>query len=247
MSNLIDFLQEEIPSNAKDLSNSISTTLEIIERNRAALASKVARLFQDGKHDEIEVFKEANKQLMEFENYLKNLGDISDKHEKPTSPKDNTDRNEISTITDKPNYSNCKTDDTVPHNLDEDFTNKHPEYFVLEGKKYFVRNWNRLLILVCEILSSRNPELFQSFPEDESMQGRTRRYFSRTQMKYACKKIGGTNIYVCTNNNPNGNCSIVVKILEKYNIPTTSLEIFLKVDDSFENEDETDENIVKKK
>ena len=246
MSNLIDFLQEEIPSNAKDLSNSISTILDIIERNRNALASKVTKLYLDGKHDEMETFKEANKQLMELENYLKNLGNLSDKHENSISSKDNADRNEINTITDKPNYSNRKTDDTVPHNLDEDFTNKHPEYFVLEGKRYFVRNWNRLLILVCEILSSRNPELFQSFPEDESMQGRKRQYFSRTPMKYPCKKIGGTNIYVCTNNNGNGNCSIVVKILEKYNIPTTSLEIFLKADDSSGYEDDVNENVKKK-
>ncbi len=55
-------------------------------------------------------------------------------------------------------------------------------------------------------------------------------YFSRTQMKYACKKISGTDIYVLTNNNGNGNCSIIIKMLEKYDIPTTSMEIFLRAD-----------------
>ena len=56
MDKLIDFLRKEVPSNASDLDNSIKSTLEIIERTRAALASKIAKLFQDGKHDEMEIF-----------------------------------------------------------------------------------------------------------------------------------------------------------------------------------------------
>lgn len=96
---------------------------------------------------------------------------------------------------------------------------------------------------VREILNKHNPNLFQSFPDDESMQGRTITYFSRKQMKYACKKVGGTDIYVLTNNNGNGNYSIIIKMLEKYNIPTTSMEIFLKADYSPLHED--DENVKK--
>ncbi len=42
--------------------------------------------------------------------------------------------------------------------------------------------------------------------------------------------VGGTNIYVLTNNNGNATCGIIIKMLEKYNIPTTSMEIFLRED-----------------
>lgn len=146
----------------------------------------------------------------------------------------------------KPNYNSFKVDETEPHNLDEDFKNKRPVGFLLEGKRYSVRNWNRLLVMVCEILNKQNLNLFKSFPDDESMQGRTRTYFSRKQMKYACKKVGGTDIYVLTNNNGNGNCSIIIKMLEKYNIPTTSMEIFLKADCSPLHGAQEDEEPLKK-
>lgn len=249
MENLIEFLQKEVPSNAGDLNNSINTTLEIIERTRAAVSGSVPKLYQNGRHDEVSNFTNADRQLMEIENYLKGfvgITHINNSEEQLPREKECNQTVEI-----KPNYDSYKVDETEPHNLDEDFTNKRPICFSLEGKKYSVRNWNRLLIMVCEILSQKNPKLFQSFPDDESMQGRTRTYFSRKQMKYACKKVGGTDIYVLTNNNGNGNCSIIIKMLEKYNIPTTSMEIFLKADYSplhnndDENESDLEENVKK--
>lgn len=241
MDKLMEFLQKEVPSNAGDLNDSINNILEIIERIRAALATKVTRLFQDGE-DEFDVFTDANKQLGNIEKYLKGLIENEIESIQRQNDLENID-NQL--IINRPNYDSFKVDDKVPHNLDEDFINKRPIGFSLEGKKYSVRNWNRLLIMVCEILSQKNPKLFQSLPEDETMQGRTRLYFSRMPMKYACKKISGTNIYVLTNNNGNGNCRIIIKMLEKYDIPTTSMEIFLKADYSTLHEKEENEDVKK--
>jgi len=225
---LMEFLQKEVPSNAGDLNNSINTTLEIIERTRAAVSGSVPKLYQNGRHDEVNNFTNADRQLMEIENYLR--GFVRTGNTISSQKQASIEKLSNQTIESKTNYDSYKVDETEPHNLDEDFANKRPTCFSLEGKKYSVRNWNRLLVMVCEILNKQNPNLFQSFPDDKSMQGRTRTYFSRKQMKYACKKVGGTDIYVLTNNNGNGNCSIIIKMLEKYNIPTTSMEIFLKAD-----------------
>lgn len=233
----MDFLQKEVPSNAGDLNNSLNSTLEIIERTRAAVSGSVPKLYQNGRHDEVENFTNADKQLMEMENYLREFANIEKEN--------HTEKSFTNETSYKPDYDSYKVDETEVHNLDEDFSNKRPIGFLLEGKRYSVRNWNRLLVMVCEILSQKNSTLFQSFPEDESMQGRTRTYFSRKPMKYSCKKVGGTNIYVLTNNNGNGNCSIIIKMLEKYNIPTTSMEIYLRAD--YSPLHENDDNVKKNK
>lgn len=239
----MDFLQKEVPSNAGDLNNSINSTLEIIDRTRAAIMGRMNKLARSGRHNDARGFFDADEQLMNIENFLKEF--ISDIQTGTSQEQSVTNNTVNKTVADRPDYASYKVDEKESHNLDEDFANKRPVGFILEGKRYSVRNWNRLLVMVCEILSQKDPKLFQSFPEDESMQGRTRTYFSRSPMKYSCKKVGGTNIYVLTNNNGNGNCGIVVRMLEKYNIPTTSMEIFLRADYTPLHED-GDENSVKK-
>lgn len=194
---LMEFLQKEVPSNAGDLNDAINNTLEIIERTRAAVTGRMNKLAQTGKHKDAREFLDVDEHLSNIENYLQefvgttNAKDLNKQFSKEIISNQSTEN--------KPNYNSYKVDETEPHNLDEDFKNKRPVGFSLEGKRYSARNWNRLLVMVCEILNRQNSNLFQSFPDDESMQGRTRTYFSREQMKYACKKVGGTDIYVLTN------------------------------------------------
>lgn len=98
--------------------------------------------------------------------------------------------------------------------------------------------------MVCELLNDKDPKLFQSFPEDESMQGRKRKYFLRESSKYH-KKVAGTGIWVLTNNDGSANCRTIIKMFEKYDIPITSMEIFIQSDYSLL-DDEDNKNNVKK-
>lgn len=120
--------------------------------------------------------------------------------------------------------------------------------FVFEGKRYDVQSWKRFMVMVCELLNDKNSKLFQSFPEDNSMQGRTRKYFIGESSPYH-KKVARTGIWVLTNNDGSANCRIVIKMFEKYDIPITSMEIFIQSDYSLrddENDDVTiDENVKK--
>lgn len=68
MDKLMEFLQKEVPSNARDLNNSINNTLEIIERTRAALSEKYMSIaknyFKNRNSDEIIAnFENAENQL----------------------------------------------------------------------------------------------------------------------------------------------------------------------------------------
>lgn len=245
MDKLMEFLKKEVPSNAGDLNKSINNTLEIIERTRAALASKVTRLFQDGE-SEFTTFTQANRKLADIENCLKEfIFDVQIKSSLSIQSNIENDKNQ--TISERPDYDSYKVDDKKPHYLYEDFTNKRPVAFSLDGVRYPVRDWNKLLIIVCEILYKKNPKLFRSFIDDPTMQGRTRTYFSTTSSNVVDpKKINGTNIYVMTHNNGRGTCSIVERMIERYDIPITGMEIFLRADYTpLHENDEGEENVKK--
>lgn len=63
------------------------------------------------------------------------------------------------------------------------------------------------------------------------MQGSTKTYFAYTDDRMNNgKRIFGSSVYIETNHNANGICSIIASILEKYNIPITPLQIYLKSD-----------------
>lgn len=248
MDKLIEFLQKEVPSNADDLNNSINTTLEIIERTRAAVTGRMNKLAQNGKHKEAREFLDADEQLNNIENYLRgfinNTSNANIHQEKIEANNTNIE----STITkQKPDYESCKVDDTKPYSLDADFSKKRPVAFVFEGKRYDVQSWKRFLIMVCELLNNKDSKLFQSFPEDKSMQGRTRKYFIRNSSQYH-KKVAGTGIWVLTNNDGSANCRTIIKMFEKYDIPITSMEIYIQTDYSLLDEDtenDTDESVKK--
>lgn len=235
----MEFLQKEVPSNAGDLNNSINNTLEIIERTHAALGANVGRLYQYKRYSEIREYENAGEQLSNIENYLRQL--VND-NIPITEQKHQEDNKENILNTSKPNYDACKVDDTKSYSLDADFSKKRPVAFTFEGKRYDMQSWKRFIVMVCELLNDKNPKLFQSFPEDNSMQGRTRKYFIRQSSPYH-KKVAGTGIWVLTNNDGSANCRIVIKMFEKYDIPITSMEIFIQSDYSLRDEENDDINI----
>lgn len=242
MERLIEFLQKEVPSNAEDLSVTIAETLDVIKATRNAISSKVTRLLQEGK-TEFNLYAEANKELFNLEKYLQEFS-------KNNQPKyqlltQETTSEELQQILYKPDYESCKVDETKAYYLDADFSKKRPSGFAFDGKKYDARSWNKMLVMVCEILNDKNPKLFQSFPEDKSMQGRTRKYFTRIKTEYH-QKVGGTDIWVLTNNDGSANCRTIMKMFEKFNIPITSMKIFLRADYSLLQGDRDDENVKKK-
>lgn len=238
MDKLMEFLQKEVPSNACDLNNSISSTLEIIERTRAAVIGSVPKLYQKGRHDEVNNFTDADRLLMNMENYLKDfIHDIPSIQQKQVEPS-NT-KTKSTDIKQKLDYNSCKVDDSKPYSLDADFSKKRPVAFTFEEKRYDVQSWKRFIVMVCELLNDKNSKLFQSFPEDNSMQGRTRKYFIRESSPYH-KKVAGTGIWVLTNNDGSANCRIIIKMFEKYDIPITSMKIFIQSDYSLRDEENDD-------
>lgn len=228
MQKIIEFLLKETPAHAKEICSDIGLLLSSIENTQSAIEGMMASI------DKSDYAK-----IGEYYSMSKEVGKLKEKLseiekcfglEKDISQEDEEELKDLVGI-ERKDYEACRVDETVAHGLFENFTHKRPVAFSLEGQRYSARDWKQVLRIICELLNQKDSAIFDSFPRDKNMLGSTRTYFAYTDDRmYNGKRISGSNVYVETNHNANGICSIIVNMLEKYNIPVTSVQIYLRSD-----------------
>ena len=123
-----------------------------------------------------------------------------------------------------------KTDSSIKHSLQEDFTYKKPAAFEMDSVRVEVRDWRDLFFLTCEALVRKNRSIFESFISDPSMNGRRVKYFSRTRRGMTSpKKLPGTDIYVSMLG-ANSAKSLISKMLRKYNMDVDKYYVYISED-----------------
>lgn len=228
MQKLIEFLLRETPGHAKEIQSDIGLLLSSIENTQSAIEGMMPSI-DKGDYAKIgEYYSMAHKmgnlreQLAEMEQYFG--------IEEPMPQEDEEELRDLPNI-EKKDYDACRVDESVAHGLFENYTYKRPVAFTLEGNRYSARDWKQILRMICELLNQKDSNIFDSFVRDKDMQGSTRTYFAYTDNRmYNGKKVSGSNVYVETNHNANGICSIIANMLERYNIPVTSVKIYLRSD-----------------
>lgn len=229
MQELIEFLKREMPNYAKDIKSDIGLLLSSIETTANTIKDAIPSLNKNyskiGEYYSMSCrLKDIKEQLSEIENYF-------DENQEFNICEYDDELVDINTNHEKINYDDYKVDQTIPHGLFENYTYKKPIAFSLDGIRHPVRDWKHILRIMCEILNQKNPTIFESFVKDEDMQGNSRRYFAYTNERmYSGRKVSGSNVYIETNHNANGICNIIADMLEKYNIPIASVQIFLRSD-----------------
>ena len=135
---------------------------------------------------------------------------------------------------DSPDYSKCIVDNTVPHTLYEDFTHTKPCAFELEGVKYKAWNMRDVLVRLCEILASEDPEKMKSLITDPTMKGRKIAYFSGEQISEKDKnksiKLSNLDVYVWVNLSCTQIRNVIRRLLTKFKINLTDFKIYLRAD-----------------
>lgn len=242
---LIDFLLRETPGHAKELQSDIGLLLSSFENTQSAIEGLMPTL--EDNYSKIGEYyamsrkiKKINEKISEIEKLfgVKNAQDQEDEDELKTIQKAN-----------QTNYNDYKVDESISHGLFENYTHKRPVAFSLDGNKYSARDWKQILRIVCEVLNQKDSKIFDSFVRNKDMQGSTRIYFAYTDDRMNNgKRISGSNVYVETNHNANGICSIIANMLEKYNIPVSSMQIYLRSDYTpLHMDNENSENVKKTK
>ncbi|MCM1048104.1 MAG: hypothetical protein NC433_06740 [Clostridiales bacterium] len=220
MQKIVEFLLKETPEHAKEIYSAIGLLLNSIENTQSAIEGMMKS-----------IDKNDYAKLGEYYSMGKEVGKLKEKLseiEKCFGFEKNIFQGNEEKLKD---YEACRVDETVAHGVFENFIHKRPAAFSLEGQKYYVRDWKQVLRMICELLNQRDSEIFDSFTRDTNMQGSSRTYFAYTDNNMNNGiRISGSNVYIETARNADCICKTIVKMLDKYNIPVTSVQIYLRSD-----------------
>ena len=258
MKELIDFLQREFSDDVKELQKDLQRICDCLDKVHSEVDKRLPTIKGDyakiGKYyamgQELKQIKEKIKEICDLFPESESTGVIDIPEEsKIMSEKlledisesiddDLTDEikeeNGIIEKNSKVDYTLYKVDESEPHTLSENFTYKRPCAFSFDGATYPVRDWKQLLVLFCEIMYNRNHSVFTGIVLSDNMQGKSRIYFTRdketAKFTMVDGRLIGNGIYIETNQNANGVCSIIKSILKRYNLPFTLFLIYLKAD-----------------
>jgi len=121
------------------------------------------------------------------------------------------------------------TDSNIFYTLDEDFMNKRPFAFEIEGTRIEVKTWKEMVTKTCEILFKKDPQLFLGLVDDSKFHGTKWKYFSWSlKGMSAPKKVNGTEIYVETKMNANKSINLIKRMIQRFNISAKDCKIYLR-------------------
>ena len=251
MENVWDVLQREVPTRIDELIASINACTTNITAIRALLSSKAQKYDKLDQLDEMMQVVSANKEMLQIENYLKGIIDNLECVEPVEVSEDTVADEDMSVIEEvieedeeaveeeledeKIDYSQYLVDQTIAYKLTEDFKNTSPCAFSFDGEKYLVDNWYEITIKICEILYKKNTRLFNDIVGSCGIKGRKNAYIAFVN-DYPAKSIGvpkpllDTNIIVEQRLSANQHMIVVKRLLDKFSIPRTAINIYLESD-----------------
>ena len=230
---ILEFVNREVPAHAEEVWSAMDLLSNTIENTRCAVDGAIGKLSSKREYAKASEYIQMSQELAEILDVIREYNKKYALHEDETSnvPTEDEEDEELERVGEKVNYEEYRVNEEVAYNLYTDFTHKKPAAFSLEGIKYPARKWQYVFIQTCEILVKKNSSIFENFVNDDSMQGRTRAYFSTISSEVRKpKKVAGTSIYVETNLSANNIRNIIVNMLEKYNIPKNQYQIYLSKD-----------------
>jgi hypothetical protein len=229
---LIEFCKYKYPEKSIELCEGIDLIIDTLNNIKAEIGKSVYNLFSSEELDidSIDKYKNHAKQI---EGLIKSLNGISnnlmiDNNEETEDANTYEDSNE-----EKINYNDKSFDSdiNIPHTLYEDFTYTKPAGIEIEGVYFEATEWKDIFNKCCQYLLNKNPDIFLTFLNDQTMQGRKRKYFSYDSNEFRDPVyIKGSDIYIENNVNAIFVRNIIIKMLEKYEIPKRNCHIFIRRD-----------------
>lgn len=243
MHKLIEFLSNEMPDYADELISALNTAAESVGNIRDAITDMIPTLWkQRERRKDINDYDDMDKELECIESYLKSflsdmdstiLSNIDAKLDEIIEEEEN--ETESSTTTVKIDYNKYLVDKTVPYKLLDDFKNTSPYAFTFDGIQYLVDSWYEITIKVCEILYKRDKDLFSDIAGNCGIKGRKNAYIA-FKNEYPARTIAvkkqllNTDIVIEQRLSANQHMIVVKRLLDKFHIPRTAIEIFLESD-----------------
>lgn len=229
MEQLISFLKKEFPKDVLDIQECVDLLNQCIGGSVESIKSSFNAAIDQREYEKLSMLQEMLVTIDKIQNKLDEYSSklqLEDEIENKIIEGEVTDEQKL-----LPDYDSLRVDPNIPHTLYDDYTHKRPAGFEIFDKRYDVKDWKDILVKASEILAKRDINLFLSFLDDKSMQGKKVTYFCKNAgLIRAPRKIDGTDVYVMTNMSANQVRNVVERMLRKYNIKINDFKLYLKAD-----------------
>lgn len=227
--NILKLLQKEFPSTVVDIRDALELLEVAIDNSIDKIGEKINYFYSDRNYEKVSELSLNSRELNTINNKIQDTISKLDSIMDNIISNDNS-KGKIEKGT--PNYADYLVDKNIEHTLNEDYTNKKPASFSIEGKNIKANDWKSVLIKTLNYLAEKDSRILESFINDKNMNGKKVLYFSdkKEYIKRAPKKVDQTNIYVETNQSANSIIKLISKVLDKYNISLKEYKIYFRAD-----------------
>jgi hypothetical protein len=228
---LTELLKTEAPAHLKEICTTLRDLSNKMEYVKYALSNNLlAAQNQDDfskAHKIIDAQEELTMRIDKIQQYLE-YADIEETESETT--KDVQQKSSV--LGDRIDYSQYNTDDTVAFPLaDASVTFKKPAAFTFERKRYAVTNWKEMLVKLCNILYSKNPQIIREMMNEKRQLGKVGVKMSTNKENiHSPVRIADSNIWIETNRSAADIQKKMLAILEIYELPLDSVLFFFRRD-----------------
>ncbi|MCM1212244.1 MAG: hypothetical protein NC318_11630 [Blautia sp.] len=230
ISSLIDFCKQNYPERTIDLCEALDLIIDTLTNLKSDLGKSMPTLIDNDDYDAIDEYKNHAKTVAQI---IQNLNNISNDITIDNLEDDEqiVEALEPNNIDINYNDKSFNADSNIPHTLYEDFTYTKPAGIEIENTYLEANEWRDVFNKCCQYLLNKDADIFSSFLSDTTMQGRKCKYFSydSSELREGVR-VKGSKIYIEYNVNATFVRNIIIKMLEKYEIPKRSCHIFIRRD-----------------
>lgn len=230
---LINFCKEKYPEKMLEICEDIDLLIDTLNILKSDIGKDIPLLNDNDSYDLMHQYTDYSKEIANIIQKLNNISnDIAIVNiESPDDTEVIDNEEEMSSKNINYNDKTFVTDSKVSHTLYEDFTYTRPAAIEIENEYLEANKWQDILNQCCKYLYQKDSDTFIKFLNDDTMTGRTCKYFSYSQNDLRDGKlINGTNIYVESNVSAMFVRNMIIKMLEKYEIPKRKCHIFIRRD-----------------
>lgn len=231
----VDFIKENYENYAVELEDKFRSVNVILNDLLKDLMNEAQSLQKNRNYNDaikiVEIQKEVNEALKSNRKLIESF-QIKGKTSSKQSRKNRTiDKDRERNLERLRKYDEYAVDNTIPHDLKEDYRFKRPFAFQLKDHYQKAFTWKEVLIKTCEYLNKLDPKLFESFASDDSMQwGKTFNFSKDKTLLRNPQLIEGSDVYVKTTKDANAVRQLIIKMLNKYGFEMSDYKIYLRAD-----------------
>jgi len=225
---LLELIREELPDRAEKIASDLESLKETLDGTIESFIGKMQEKVSERIYD-ISDFAYSAEQITEIQvNVIELISLLITEDEKNEILNEDAIEDESKKIK---NYSDYEVDSTVEHFIDEPFTHRRPMGFRLnDGEIIETKTWKDVFIKTCENLIEIDEEKFLSFEDNEEMQGRGVKYFSKNVGEIKEPTSIKDKVYVASIKSGEAIRAILVKMFEVYAINKEEFKIYLRAD-----------------